>query len=83
MSNRQCGAAATTGDTAGTMENDNPTRNAKKHWPVANSMASLLDKYRSEFAGPFAISHGNTEGYRSTTNEGGYLCLRIPLMHYI
>jgi len=69
MSNRQCGAAAIAGDTAGTMENDNPTRNAKKQWPDANSMASLLDKYRSEFAGPFAIGHDNTEGYRSTTNE--------------
>jgi transcription factor MYB, plant len=82
MSNRQCGAAATAGATAGTVESDNP-RNAKKPRPDANSMASLLDRYRSEFAGgPFAISHDSTEGYRSTANEGEYqICFRILLMH--
>lgn len=70
MSNR-CGAA-TAGATpaAGAVENDNP-RNAKKPRPDANSMASLLYKYRSEFvAGPFAISsHDNAKGYRSATND--------------
>uniref|UniRef100_A0A0A9G5V3 Uncharacterized protein n=1 Tax=Arundo donax TaxID=35708 RepID=A0A0A9G5V3_ARUDO len=32
-------------------------------------MASLLDKYRREFVGPFAISHDNKEGFCATTNE--------------
>lgn len=36
----------------------------------ASRMAALLDKYRREFAGPFAISHHSSkEGYCSSTNE--------------
>lgn len=51
---------------------DNP-RNAKKPRPAdASSMASLLDKYRREFAVPFAINHDSNKQedyYCSTTNE--------------
>ncbi|CAM0875105.1 unnamed protein product [Alopecurus aequalis] len=38
--------------------------------PDPNRMAALLDKYRREFAGPFAISpDSGKEGYGSSTNE--------------
>uniref|UniRef100_A0ACD5WCT6 Uncharacterized protein n=1 Tax=Avena sativa TaxID=4498 RepID=A0ACD5WCT6_AVESA len=38
--------------------------------PDTIRMAALLDKYRREFGGPFAISsHSSKEGYCSSTNE--------------
>lgn len=65
LSNRRGGAVATT---VGAVKDESP-RKAEKPRPDTNSMASLLDKYRREFAGPFAISHHNKEGYCSSTNE--------------
>ncbi|XP_062212234.1 transcription factor MYB52-like [Phragmites australis] len=64
LSNRRGGD----GDAAGAVEDDN-SRNAKKPRPDVNSMSSLLEKYRREFAVPFAIGHDSKEGYCSTTNE--------------
>ncbi|KAL6843468.1 hypothetical protein ACP4OV_026530 [Aristida adscensionis] len=71
MSNRRSagGATAGAGAAAGDVEDANPRNNAKKPRLDENSMASLLDKYRREFVGPFAISHDSKDGYCSTTNE--------------
>ncbi|KAL6637736.1 hypothetical protein ACP70R_025308 [Stipagrostis hirtigluma subsp. patula] len=67
MSNRRATGAASA--TAGAVEDDNSRNAVKPRLDVNSSMASLFDKYRREFAGPFAISHDNKDGYCSTTNE--------------
>ncbi|PAN45318.1 hypothetical protein PAHAL_9G109900 [Panicum hallii] len=69
MSNRR-GAGAPGAATGGAAEDENNPRNAKKPRTDSSGMASLLDKYRREFAVPFAINNdSNKEDYCSTTNE--------------
>ena len=78
MSNRRGAPSAATGGAAED-ENNNP-RNAKKPRTDSSSMASLLGKYRREFAVPFAINNdSNKEDYCSTTNEEGEYILHARL----
>lgn len=80
MSNKRGAAGAPAGAAAGAVEDENNPRNAKKPRTDARSMASLLDKYRREFAVPFAINHdSNKEDYCSTTNEEGEYILHARL----
>ncbi|OEL22070.1 Transcription factor MYB44 [Dichanthelium oligosanthes] len=71
MSNRRGAGGAPGAAAAGAVEDENNPRNAKKpRTDHSSNMASLLDKYRREFAVPFAINHdSNKEDYCSTTNE--------------
>nr|CAB3493442.1 unnamed protein product [Digitaria exilis] len=70
MSSRRGATGGAPGAAAGVVEDENNPRNAKKPRTDASSMASLLDKYRREFAVPFAINHdSNKEDYCSTTND--------------
>ena len=76
-SNRRGAPGAATG---GAAEDENNPRNAKKPRTDSSSMASLVDKYRREFAVPFDINNdSNKEDYCSTTNEEGEYILHARL----
>ena len=78
MSNRRGAPSAATGGAA--EDENNKPRNAKKPRTDSSSMASLLGKYRREFAVPFAINNdSNKEDYCSTTNEEGEYILHARL----
>jgi myb proto-oncogene protein len=78
MSNKRGAGGAPSAAAAGAAEDENNPRNAKRTRPDSSSMASLLHKYRREFAVPFAINHDSInhdsnkeDDYCSTTNEEG------------
>ncbi|KAK1644478.1 hypothetical protein QYE76_062283 [Lolium multiflorum] len=69
-SNRRAGTAAASAKEDTSLTGAGAGEKPRPRAPDTNRMAALLDKYRREFAGPFAISpHSSKEGYCSSTNE--------------